>query len=103
MDPTAHGQTLERFRAYLHLLARLHLNPRLQGKLDASDVVQQTFLQAYQALDQFRGQSGAALALWRRQVLARPLPPPSRDPGRAKRDVPQEGSLDAALQASSAR
>jgi RNA polymerase sigma-70 factor (ECF subfamily) len=103
MDSEVGAAPLERFRAYLGLLARLHLDRRLQGKLDPSDVVQQTFLQAYRALDQFRGHGDAELTAWLRQILARNLAHAARDLGRDKRDVARERSLEAALQASSAQ
>src|SRR4051794_14552961 len=90
---------LERFRAYLRLLARLNLDPRLRGKLDASDVVRQTLLEAYRALGQFRGRTDAELAGWLRQVLAHQLAHATRDLGRAKRDVSRERSLEDALSA----
>ena len=103
MDHEAAGPALERFRAYLHLLARLHLDPRLRAKLAPSDMVQQTFLQAFQGLDQFQGRSEAELTAWLRQILARNLAHAARDLGRAKRDVDRERSLEAAVDASSAR
>lgn len=103
MDPAPAGEVLERFRSYLRLLARLHLEPKYRAKLDASDLVQQTFLQAYQALDRFRGRSDAELTAWLRQILARTLAHAVRDLGRGKRDLARERSLEAALDASSVR
>jgi RNA polymerase sigma-70 factor (ECF subfamily) len=97
------SQAVERYRSYLRLLAQMQLDPQLRGKLDPSDVVQQSMLQAYQAWEQFRGQTDGELAAWLRQILARCLANNLRDFRRAKRDVHLERSLNAALDASSAR
>jgi len=97
------AEDLEPNRDYLRLLARLQLDPRLRARVDASDVVQQTFLQAHQALAGFRGSTDAELAAWLRQILARNLAHVARDHGRDRRDVGRERSLEAALDASSAR
>jgi RNA polymerase sigma-70 factor (ECF subfamily) len=101
-DSNGSERELEQFRAYLRLLARLNLHPALQGKLDPSDVVQQTLLQAHQSLHNFKGRSDAEVAGWLRQALARNLSHAVRDFGRARRDVARERSLDAAIDASSA-
>jgi RNA polymerase sigma-70 factor, ECF subfamily len=93
----------ERFRSYLRLLARLQLPQRLAPKLDASDVVQQTLVQAYRALEGFRGRSEAEMAAWLRQILARNLAHAARDNARQKRDASREVSLAAAVDQSSAR
>lgn len=64
---------LEGFREYLRLLARLNLDVRLQAKLDPSDIVQQTMLQAYQERGQFRGTTEAEMAAWLRTILVNEL------------------------------
>jgi RNA polymerase sigma-70 factor (ECF subfamily) len=101
--PSSDTPDLERYRAYLHLLARLNLASRLRGKVDPSDVVQQTLLQAYEGLDQFRGSGDAELAAWLRRILANQLARLIRDFGRAKRDAALERSLEAELGTSSAQ
>jgi RNA polymerase sigma-70 factor (ECF subfamily) len=94
---------VERFREYLLILARIELRSRLRGKLDPSDVVQQTLLEAHRHRSQFQGDTSGELAAWLRQILARQLVDVQRDFGRAKRDIGREHSLETSLEASSLR
>jgi RNA polymerase sigma-70 factor (ECF subfamily) len=87
----------------LRLLARLHLDPLLQGKVDPSDVVQETLLKAQQSLHQFRGTSEGEQAAWLRAILATTLAELLRRYTRQQRDVVLERSLHASLDESSAR
>jgi RNA polymerase sigma-70 factor (ECF subfamily) len=94
---------IERFRSYLMLLAQMRLDRKLRGKLDASDVVQQTMLEAHQAIESFRGDDTPAQAAWLRQILARNLANAVRDLTRAKRDVRKERALQTDLETSAAQ
>jgi len=69
-DLAALGQLLEHYRNYLGMLARLQVGRRLQGKVDPSDVVQETFLEAHRDFGQFHGGTERELAAWLRQILA---------------------------------
>jgi RNA polymerase sigma-70 factor (ECF subfamily) len=80
----------------------MQLGSRLRGKLDPSDLVQQTLLQAYASLERFRGGSEGELAAWVRTILAHQLTRVVREYARDKRDLSRERSLEAALEQSSA-
>lgn len=94
MEQRIDPEQLEQYRAFLHLVARLDLDPRLCGKLDVSGVVQQTLLEAYQALSQFRGEGEEALLGWLQQILTRNLLDEIRRLRRAKYDAALECSLE---------
>ena len=95
--------SLERFREYLALLARLHLHPRLRSKLGASDIVQQTMMKAAQNLCQFRGSTEAEWAGWLRRILTNTLVDAVRHFNGPEHDVALERSVEASLTESSAR
>ena len=94
---------LSRFRPYLLMLARLQFDDLLQAKLDESDIVQQTLMEAHQSLPSFRGQSGEEQVAWLRTILARNLADELRKFRRGKRDVRLEASLQVSLNESTVR
>lgn len=64
------GRLFELYRNYLRLLVGVQLGRRLKSKVDESDVLQETFLDAHRQFPSFRGTSEAQLLAWLRQILA---------------------------------
>ena len=94
-------QQFERYRNYLRFLARTQLPTHLRARLDPSDIVQQSMLQAHQAADDFRGNSDAELMAWLRTILAGVVAHAVRDQHRGVRDVFKEQNIQQQLDQSS--
>jgi RNA polymerase sigma-70 factor (ECF subfamily) len=63
------GQLFETFRRYLLLVANRALDADLQAKVGASDLVQETFLQAQKAFGGFAGRTERDLVAWLHGIL----------------------------------
>lgn len=101
-EAAALGQLLELYSNYLELLARLQISRRLRSKIDAADIVQETFLEAHAGFAQFRGTTEAELAGWLRQILiSNVLSVARRYYGTQRRDVRLERELAYELEQSS--
>jgi RNA polymerase sigma-70 factor (ECF subfamily) len=101
------GEMLERYRNYLKLLARAQIDLCLRRRMDASDLVQETFLDACRDFGQFRGRTEAEFRAWLRKILIYNVAKFVQQQVNAKkRDARREISLHqhlAALNKSSAR
>jgi RNA polymerase sigma-70 factor (ECF subfamily) len=95
-DPEAADRLLKLYRPVLRLIAEQLIGSGLRRREDASDMVQQTVLEAYKAIAQFRGQSEPEFSAWLQQILRRNVSNLVRDNRAAKRDLRREQYLDAA-------
>ncbi len=78
-------------RSYARHLARAQVETWLRRKVDASDVVQQTMLEAHCGFEQFRGSTEKELLAWLRQILSHNVADfVRRYRGTAKRDMARE-------------
>ena len=62
-------KAVESLRPYLLRLASSELGADLRPKGDASDLVQQTYLEAHRDIDRYAGRTEAELQAWLRQIL----------------------------------
>ncbi len=94
---------LEQWLPYLRALAQTRVERRLQSKIDASDIVQLTMLEAHRGRSQFRGESDNELRGWLSRIMARNLADEVRKFRRGKRDAGLEQSWEAVLTDTSLR
>jgi len=90
-DAQARERLFALCRSYARHLARAQVETWLRRKADASDVVQQTMLEAHCAFEQFRGTTEKELLAWLRRILHHNLADfVRRYRGTAKRNVRRE-------------
>ncbi len=63
------GEALQAYRTYLLLIAQQELDPELRAKGGASDLVQETFVDAQRLLGSFKGTAEGPWAAWLRELL----------------------------------
>lgn len=80
----------QRYRGYLWTIAHANIGVEFRGKLEASDIVQATFLKAYACLDDLRSSDDPGIAAWLRTILTSVLVDEFRKLHREKRDVDRE-------------
>ena len=68
-DTGARNELFEKCRAYVSLIARAQVGAWLQAKVDHSDLVQQTLLDAHRGLENFRGTTDGEWLAWLRQIV----------------------------------
>jgi RNA polymerase sigma-70 factor (ECF subfamily) len=101
-DAAPPDHLFEQVRAWLGRQAAVLLDDRLRGKVDPSDIVQDTLLKAFEKREQLRGRTEAERRASLRKILANTLVDVVRQflVGR-KRNIGLERSLEDALQQSS--
>ena len=97
-DAAATGQLLELYRNYLRLLARTLLGQTLRLRLEPSDLVQETLMEAHRDFRHFAGTTEAELVAWLRRILARNLADQARWHKAERRDVRRQESLEDLLE-----
>jgi RNA polymerase sigma-70 factor (ECF subfamily) len=93
-DRQAFERLFSRYRDYLRQVVQLRLNPRLRPRVDPSDVVQETQLEAFRRLADYLEREPMPFRLWLRKTAQERLGMLQRyHQGSARRTVDREASL----------
>jgi RNA polymerase sigma-70 factor (ECF subfamily) len=68
-DAAARERLFAHCRDYLGLAARARVEPSLRAKVDASDLIQQTLLEAHRGFGRFQGVTEGEWLAWLRRIL----------------------------------
>jgi RNA polymerase sigma-70 factor (ECF subfamily) len=86
-DAAAQEEILTLYRPYLRIAAGRRLPRVVQKRLDASDIAQQTMMDAVRGLADFRGQTEPEFTAWMMRLLERNLLQSVRNNKLGKRDI----------------
>ena len=90
-DPEAVAEILEEFRGRIGRMLAVRMDPRLRGRLDASDVIQDTFLEVHDRIGDWRARGDLPFFLWVRFLAGQKLTQMHRKHlGTAQRDARRE-------------
>ena len=64
------GRLFEACRSYLGIMARAQMESWMQAKVDASDIVQETLLEAHRDFARFQGKTAPEWLAWLRGILS---------------------------------
>jgi RNA polymerase sigma-70 factor (ECF subfamily) len=93
-EESALAELFDRYRSRLRQMVRIRLDRRLQGRVDASDVLQEAYIDLAQKLPEYADKSSMPFFLWLRLVTGERLLRIHRQHlGAAMRDAGREVSL----------
>jgi RNA polymerase sigma-70 factor (ECF subfamily) len=93
-DEEARNALFHKVRAYIGFIARSHVESWLQAKVDSSDLVQQTLLEAHQGFGKFGGSTEGELLAWLKRILRNNATDFVRRFGAQKRKANREVAID---------
>ena len=94
-DDSALGLIVSRLRNYLLLVANAEMQPSIRSKFCGSDIIQQSMLEAHQAIGAFRGTTESELKAWLKKIVLSNLVDETRRYQKTrKRDTSREVPVD---------
>ena len=72
-DREVFGELLTRYKDRLQIMVELRLDRRLRGRVDASDVLQEAFIEALKSFQSYKPGAGSSFYVWLRCLVVRRL------------------------------